>query len=84
MGSSDRHFSGRFNQHGTTVRGVAFGQADWVAPLTEHRGPIDIAFRPVINEFNGMRRVEIHVVDWRVSTNAPKPHLDLKERKVQS
>ncbi|MDZ4850081.1 MAG: single-stranded-DNA-specific exonuclease RecJ [Pirellulaceae bacterium] len=68
MGNGDRHFTGRFVQHGTTLRGVAFGQADWVAPLTEHRGPIDIAFRPVINEFNGMRRVEIQLVDWRVSS----------------
>ncbi len=79
MGSGDRHFTARFVQHGTTLRGVAFGQAEWVAPLTEHRGPIDIAFRPVINEFNGMRRVEIQVVDWRISTSPPSPHLHQKQ-----
>ena len=80
MGNGDRHFTGRFAQHGTTLRGVAFGQAEWVVPLTEHRGPIDIAFRPVINEFNGMRRVEIQVVDWRVSVAVPTPHVDYQSR----
>ncbi len=54
MGQGDRHFTGRFVQQGTTIRGVAFGQAEWVTPLTEHRGPIDIAFRPIINEYNGI------------------------------
>ncbi len=83
MGSGDRHFTGRFVQHGTTLRGVAFGQADWVAPLSAHQGPIDIAFRPVINEFNGMRRVEIQVVDWRVAVATPAtPHWDSQGAKV--
>jgi len=30
-------------------------------------GPLDIAFRPVINDFNGWRKVEMHLVDWRAS-----------------
>ena len=34
--------------------------------------PLDIAFRPVINEFRGMRSVEIHLVDWRVSAKAAR------------
>ncbi len=82
MGSGDRHFTGRFVQHGTTLRGVAFGQADWVAPLTAHQGPIDIAFRPVINEFNGMRRVEIQVVDWRIAETPGTPHWDSQPKRV--
>ncbi len=69
MGNSNRHFSARFQQHGTIVRGIAFGQADWVPLLTEHNAPIDIAFRPVISEYMGMRKVEIHIVDWRPSSN---------------
>ena len=28
-------------------------------------GPIEIAYRPVINEYRGFRKVEIHLVDWR-------------------
>jgi single-stranded-DNA-specific exonuclease len=77
MGSGDRHFAARFEQNGKTMRGIAFGQADWVTELTEHRGQIDIAFRAVINEFNGMRRVEMQVADWRVSEASPRqPHFD--------
>jgi single-stranded-DNA-specific exonuclease len=76
MGSGDRHFSGRFQQHGTTLRGIAFGQGEWVAALHQHPGPIDIAFRAVINEFQGMRKVELQLVDWRTSeTTVPSPHL---------
>ena len=29
--------------------------------------PLDIADRPVINEFNGRHSVEVQLVDWRVS-----------------
>lgn len=68
MGGGDRHFAGRFKQHGATIRGIAFGQGEWVERMNRLEGKLDLAFRPVINEFNGMRRVEMHVVDWRQST----------------
>ena len=32
-----------------------------------------IAFSPVINEFNGYRSVEMHLVDWRPSNDAATP-----------
>jgi single-stranded-DNA-specific exonuclease len=67
MGSGDRHMSGRFVQYGTVLRGVAFGQAEWIEPLNNHKGQIDIAFRANINEFNGMKRVELQLLDWRVA-----------------
>ena len=67
MGSGDRHMSGRFVQYGSVMRGVAFGQAEWIEPLNKHKGQIDIAFRPNINEFNGMKRVELQLLDWRVA-----------------
>jgi hypothetical protein len=28
--------------------------------------PIDLAFRPVINEHRGFKTVEVHLVDWRL------------------
>lgn len=75
MGSGDRHMSGRFVQYGSTMRGVAFGQAEWIEPLNNHKGQIDIAFRPNINEFNGMKRVELQLLDWRVAKiPAKQPH----------
>ena len=52
-------------QHGVKLRAVAFGQGDWVEELDQLKGPIDIAYRPVINEFRGRRTVEMHLVDWR-------------------
>ncbi len=75
MGSGDRHMSVKLVQYGSSMRGVAFGQAEWIEPLNNHRGQIDIAFRPNINEFNGMRRVELQLLDWRVAKiPAHPPH----------
>ena len=67
LGSGERHMSGRFVQYGSVMRGVAFGQAEWIEPLNSHNGQIDIAFRPSINEFNGLKRVELQLLDWRVA-----------------
>jgi single-stranded-DNA-specific exonuclease len=71
MGGGDRHLSARFTQHNVKIRGVAFGQGDWCDPLNAVQGPIDIAYRPVINEFAGQRNVEIHLIDWRPSQGHP-------------
>ncbi len=65
MGSGDRHLTVRLDQGGKTIRGVAFGAGDWADELNACRGPIQIAYRPVINEFRGFRKVEVHLVDWR-------------------
>ena len=48
-----------------TIRAVGFGHGDWVEPLDQIDGPVDIAFKPVINEFRGRRNVEVHLEDWR-------------------
>lgn len=76
MGSGDRHLTMRLDQGGKTIRAVAFGAGDWCDELNECNAPIQVAYRPVINEFRGYRRVEVHVVDWRPTgkTNAsPTP-----------
>ena len=65
MGKSERHLSLRLKQHNVTLRAVAFGQGDWADELDQQPGAIDIAYRPVINEFRGRRNVELHLVDWR-------------------
>jgi single-stranded-DNA-specific exonuclease len=51
----------------TTIRCVAFGGAEWHDDLVATDAPLDIAYKPVINEFKGRQNVEIHLVDWRVS-----------------
>jgi single-stranded-DNA-specific exonuclease len=67
MGNGERHLSVRVRQHGVTVRGVAFGQGEAADDLARLQTPLDLAFRPVINDFNGRRSVEMHLVDWRSS-----------------
>lgn len=65
MGSGDRHLSVKLRQGTKVVRGVAFSSGDWCDELNSVEGPIEIAYRPVINDFRGFRKVEIHLVDWR-------------------
>ncbi len=65
MGGGDRHLSVRLRQGSKVIRGVAFSAGDWCDELNSVDGPIEIAYRPVINEFRGFRKVEIHLVDWR-------------------
>ena len=74
LGDSGRHLSVQLVQHGHRLRGVAFGQAEeWLPKLTALEGKIDVAFRPVINEFRGYRRIELHLVDWRQHAAAAAP-----------
>jgi single-stranded-DNA-specific exonuclease len=75
MGNSNRHLDVKLLQNGTRMRGVAFGQAEWIEPMNSHQGQFDIAFRPQMNEFNGMKRVELQLIDWRVAKLSPdSPH----------
>ncbi len=68
LGDSGKHLSMQLIQHGKRMRAVAFGQGEeWFEKLQAvGEQPIDLAFRPVINEHNGFRAVEIHLVDWRL------------------
>jgi single-stranded-DNA-specific exonuclease len=66
IGASERHISLRLTQHQTRIRGVGFGCAEWADELAA-AGPLDIAYKPVINEFRGRQSVEIQLVDWRVT-----------------
>jgi single-stranded-DNA-specific exonuclease len=70
LGSGERHLSVELTQHGVKIRAVAFGKGDWLQDLTATEGTIDIAYRPVINEFRGRRTVEMHLVDWRPTAEA--------------
>jgi single-stranded-DNA-specific exonuclease len=67
MGSSQRHLDVKLEQQQTALRSVAFGCAEWADELAAVGGPIDIAYKPTINEFRGRRRVELQLVDWRVA-----------------
>ncbi|MCA9133416.1 MAG: single-stranded-DNA-specific exonuclease RecJ [Planctomycetales bacterium] len=71
LGESGRHMSAQLSQHGKRLRAVAFGQAEeWLPQLTDLTQRIDLAFRPVINDYRGFRKVELHLVDWRMHRGA--------------
>jgi len=65
LGGSGRHIAMMLSQHGVTLRAVAFGGSEWADELAASDGPLDVAFRPVINDFRGRKSVELHLVDWR-------------------
>jgi single-stranded-DNA-specific exonuclease len=65
IGSGGNHLSLKLSQYGVTLRAVAFGGGEWLDDLLSVTGPIDVAFRPVINTFRGRQSVELHMVDWR-------------------
>jgi single-stranded-DNA-specific exonuclease len=67
MGGGQRHLTVTLTQFNKKIRCVAFGQGDWAEELDQVSGPIDVAFKPVINEFRGQRNVELHIEDWRLS-----------------
>lgn len=66
MGGGDRHLTLQVRQHNRKFRAVAFGQGEYCDALAA-AGEIDIAYRPVINEYRGFRSVEVQLVDWRAS-----------------
>jgi single-stranded-DNA-specific exonuclease len=68
IGHDQRHLALRFVQHQTSLRGVGFGCADWAEELAAAQAPLDIVYRPVLNDYRGRRSVELQLVDWRVST----------------
>lgn len=77
MGKTSKHLSISFMQHQTRLRAVAFGQAEhWLADLVACTTPLDIAFRPITNEFRGFRKVELHLVEWRKTVcEINSPHI---------
>ncbi len=70
MGSGDAHLSLSLRQHNQRFRAVAFRRAEWHEPLENCDSPIDVAFHPVINTWQGRSSVQLQLVDWRVSTRA--------------
>ena len=84
MGGGGRHLALKLSQHGIALRAVAFGGGDWADEIAAVEGPLDVAFRPIINDFGGRRRVELQIADWRASapaatTNA-RPHSALSNQ----
>jgi single-stranded-DNA-specific exonuclease len=71
MGAGERHMQFRVRQAGTTMRAVAFGMGERIEELRSGDGACCLAFTPVINEWQGYRSVEMHVVDFQAGAQAP-------------
>ena len=69
IGGGGRHLAMKLAQHGVVLRAVAFGGGDWADDLDKLAGPLSVAFRPVVNEFKGFRRVELQLSDWQAAQN---------------
>jgi single-stranded-DNA-specific exonuclease len=82
IGGGERHLSVRLTQHRTSLRAVGFGLGDRIEELEQCSGPLDIAYRPVINEFRGRQSVELQLVDWRVSELAGRATVGAAESVV--
>jgi len=67
MGKEDRHLDLQLVQQDVRLRAVGFGKGEWVQELADEGKKFDFAFNPVINEFNGRRKVELHLIDYRPS-----------------
>lgn len=75
MGNGDRHLALRVRQSGQVFRAVAFGKADWAAPLSALDGPVALCFEASINTFGGYERVELRLIDWR--TDSAPAHTEI-------
>jgi single-stranded-DNA-specific exonuclease len=84
LGSGERHFAAHFQQQQVKFRAVAWGQGEWVEQLAQVQGPLDIVFRPAINDYNGYRSVELQLVDWRPSQSAAGSRLNVPAPHFQS
>ncbi|MCS6851278.1 MAG: single-stranded-DNA-specific exonuclease RecJ [Gemmataceae bacterium] len=77
LGPGERHLSFRVQQGGTSLRAIAFGMADRLEELLSAQGQVCLAFRPRLNEWQGIRTIELEVVDFqagprvRLATAAP-------------
>jgi single-stranded-DNA-specific exonuclease len=70
MGGGERHMSFRVRQGNVTLRAVAFGMAERLEELLSEDRRCCLAFTPVLNEWQGYRSVEMHVVDFQAGAKA--------------
>lgn len=72
VGGGERHVSFRVSQGGRDMKAIAFGMADRLPALMSAGGHCCLVFTPRINEYRGMRSVEIEVRDFQ---SGPEAHL---------
>ncbi len=64
VGRAGNHLQFTVCQGGVYRKAIAFGRGTQLEDLREHRH-LRVAFEPIINEWNGQRKVELRVLDWK-------------------
>ena len=64
VGRNGAHLQLTLRQAGVYRKAIAFGRGSQADQLAEHHW-VRVAFEPIINEWNGQRRVELKVLDWK-------------------
>jgi single-stranded-DNA-specific exonuclease len=64
VGQSGAHLQFTVRQDRTYRQAIAFGRGSRLQELTDRRR-LRLAFEPIINEWNGRRKVELRVIDWK-------------------
>lgn len=69
-GEEKRHLSFRVRQRGTTLKAIAWNMAERQEELMSQGGRCNLAFRPRLNDWQGMLRVDLEVVDFQAGPRA--------------
>ena len=64
VGRQGQHLQLTVRQGATHRKAVAFGRGSQASELADHPR-LRLAFEPLINEWNGARRLELKVLDWK-------------------
>lgn len=64
VGAGEKHLQVSLREGRRQCKGIAFGQASLRPKLLDHRR-CRVAFRPIINEWNGRRSVEMQISDFQ-------------------
>jgi len=64
VGRGESHLQASFRQNGKRMKAIGFGMAHVIETLKEQRR-CQVAFTPIINDFNGRRTVEMQMLDIR-------------------
>lgn len=64
VGRTGTHLQLTLRQQGSYRKAIAFGFGPQAEQIAEHRR-LQLAFEPILNEWNGQRRAELKVIDWK-------------------
>jgi len=64
VGQNGAHLQLAVRQGSVYRRAIAFGAGPQANTIAEHRH-LRLAFEPLINEWQGQRKVELKVIDWK-------------------